>query len=728
MRRAAAVGFAAAFASCVQVGASDGGEDAGYPVVDCAARAQSSDAGNIAPCFPWMVNLELDEDAPEQQVALIGLTAGSPDEDLEQRVAVTATVAGEPVIGPVTVEGDGGIRVLRFAPRPDAVGTAQVVVSAVDDGTPPATYSQRFNVSLAPVNDPPRAAPVPHQIVRAGNSISFRITGLGPGGGPDEAAQPVSASIVTDRPDLFTSITITQPENGTAVVTAGTLATVEGTAQVTVTLDDEQEHNRYGTVVFPLSATRDPPIVSAVRVEGSPVAGCATVTYTVAQAEGLPVAVYPEVDIGQGYLPAVTSGGADLKNVSAPQSGATHSFVWRSTANAPLPVSNAKLRVTAARGQAYGRPVEIAVPSIANDVTFSPRASYPGGPGTQHAQLADVNGDGRLDAITADAYGNGISVLAGQDGGTFGAPVRFASVAQLCGGLSPKVYSVDLADLNKDGRLDAILVLQNCNQVSVLRGQPGGTFGTPVLVPVGNNPLYGAVGDFDKDGFPDYAVANFDTIAKEVSVLLNDRAGGFRPQVRYPVGSEPTRIRAADVDGDKALDLVTADLGDSISVLYGKGDGTFAPRVALDAGVVAPRNLAVADFNGDGRADMATCSPGATAEQWKVAFVMSSGPRSWGPASFGDAGSHPRATEALDVNADGQPDVVVGNFASHDLSVYMNLGGGRFAPPFRLAAGSAPQGVTGGDVDGDGKLDLVSANADSQDLSVLLNTSRVCGP
>src|SRR5207248_3078866 len=117
-----------------------------------------------------------------------------------------------------------------------------------------------------------------------------------------------------------------------------------------------------------------------------------------------------------------------------------------------------------------------------------------------------------------------------------------------------------------------------------------------------------AVGDFDGDGKLDLAVANFNSA--NVSVLLGKGDGTFQAPNNFVVGTEPISVAVGDFNGDGILDLATAngiDFGggsNNVSVLLGKGDGSFQPAMNLAAGS-NPHSVAVGDFNGDGKLDLA---------------------------------------------------------------------------------------------------------------------------
>ena len=99
------------------------------------------------------------------------------------------------------------------------------------------------------------------------------------------------------------------------------------------------------------------------------------------------------------------------------------------------------------------------------------------------------------------------------------------------------------------------------------------------------------------------------TVSGTVSVFLGNGDGTFKPQVTYTVGTEPEGIAAADVNGDGKLDLIVTNTGiddSTVSVLLGNGDGTFQPQCLKYATASGPAGLVVADFNNDGKLDIAT--------------------------------------------------------------------------------------------------------------------------
>ncbi|MFM9965185.1 MAG: FG-GAP repeat domain-containing protein [Planctomycetaceae bacterium] len=185
-------------------------------------------------------------------------------------------------------------------------------------------------------------------------------------------------------------------------------------------------------------------------------------------------------------------------------------------------------------------------------------------------ETADVNSDGWLDLVTASLSADEMSVLLGRGDGTFADPQRFAA------GQRPIALSV--ADVNGDGWLD-LVTASRVRNVSVLLGLGDGTFAEQSRFAVGQDSSAMSVVDVNGDGRLDLVTANNFTanqLSSDVSVLLGRGDGTFAEQQRFTVGDRPSVLSVEDVNGDGRLDLVTADgFYSDVSVLLGKGDGLF---------------------------------------------------------------------------------------------------------------------------------------------------------
>jgi uncharacterized protein (UPF0548 family) len=309
------------------------------------------------------------------------------------------------------------------------------------------------------------------------------------------------------------------------------------------------------------------------------------------------------------------------------------------------------------------------------DGTFAPATNHYAGMNPVALAVGDFSGDGNSDLITGNAnYTDVFSVLLGNGDGTFGTAVGFGA------GWTPETLVA--GDFNHDGKLDlaaacSVYFTGNGSDYTngsalVLLGNGDGTFQPPRQLQCGVEPVSVAVGDFNADGLSDLAVANHGST--NVSVLLGQGDGRFLNAVNYRAGVNPWSVAAADFNRDGKADLAVANTGtyyqdsftnSSVSVLLGNGDGTFQSAVNYAAGA-APVSVAVADFNGDGRPDLAVVNYWST----NVSILLGQGDGTFQSAvNFSteqEPQYYPQSLALGDFNGDGRPDlaVVVGNGVS----------------------------------------------------------------
>ncbi len=244
------------------------------------------------------------------------------------------------------------------------------------------------------------------------------------------------------------------------------------------------------------------------------------------------------------------------------------------------------------------------------------------------------------------------------------------------------------------------------------------------VFPAGGSYSDFATADVNRDGAADLIAVNGE-LRGEISVLLSDGAGHFGPRSVYAAGKYPLSVVAADLNADSFVDIVAGNTGSfndglerTVSVLLGRGDGTFQPPTKLDTGG-RPKAVAIADFTGDNRADILTVNSDDTTLGSSYSLLAGNGDGTFAARVDRVLVFYPEDVAAGDLNRDGRQDFVIAR--AQTVTVLLGQGGGTFAAGVDYATtASGYAKVVIADLDGDTQLDVVASGEYPGSVSVLL--------
>jgi len=355
--------------------------------------------------------------------------------------------------------------------------------------------------------------------------------------------------------------------------------------------------------------------------------------------------------------------------------------------------------------------------SALSSVAFAEAVVYPAGFKPYILLSGDLDNDDVLDLVSVNETENSLSVFLGQGDGTFTVEPR--RLFPEGGDFYPTGGAV--VDLDGDGFQDVVTANWHGNSVSVLPGLGDGTFGPFTDYPTADLAATQnlAVGRLDADDRQDVIAVNLDL--GSATQFIGQPAGVLGARATYAVGGPgalPLYVAIADLNGDGKDDAVF--VGEKTVVRLGNGDGTFGAETIypLPGGMVVPIDV---DLDGDVdlvTADRATDTVGVLLGRGDGTFLsplISTTGRRTGPWALALA----------DFNLDGVPDVVTGNFDSADATLLLGIGNGHFEAPVSAGeTGAGSYGLVAADFDGDGKQDFATCNATTFDMKVTLNASQ----
>ena len=341
-------------------------------------------------------------------------------------------------------------------------------------------------------------------------------------------------------------------------------------------------------------------------------------------------------------------------------------------------------------------------PVVSGPLIFLPQVNYSEGPEYTNlifSAIADLNGDGKLD-IALLTNNTTVTVALGNGDGSFQEPQSYNP------GLYPSGLAI--ADVNGDGKPD--LVVTGCipggnpcspDAVTVMLGNGDGSFKSGPAYSTGGLASIPAVADLNGDGEPDLIVLNSCpslpcTSKGTLGVLLGKGDGTFEPVVTYSAGGfNSGALAIADVNGDGNPDLLVGngcnssgtcsayDKNHALGVLLGKGDGTFHPVVAYPSGGYEVNSIAAIDLNGDGNLDIVAgnwCGTTDCTSNSSVGVLFGNGDGTFqAPTSYDVGGMLAMGLTVLDVNGDGKPDFIMTGYCEENTPACGSTGAELFA-------------------------------------------------
>ncbi len=372
--------------------------------------------------------------------------------------------------------------------------------------------------------------------------------------------------------------------------------------------------------------------------------------------------------------------------------------------------------------------------SAAAGPLFHPYVTYPVSDGTNALAIGDVTGDGLNDVVAVQASLDAVYVFSQSPSGMLNPPVRYPAPITYLGTFSG---SVDIADMNHDGRLDVVVSLDNA--VGVMLQIDSGLLSGPVAYATAHSSFSNTykvrTGDFNNDGQSDAVSIDWGTQSHDVDVFLQTPGGGLTtPHVYTVIHGGYDDLAVGDVSGDGLFDIVVMS-GQSFvpnfGVLIQSQTGSFNPPAYYSlGGNQLTSGVGIGDVNHDGRSDVVV-SYGGNGPSANIGVFLQDGAGHLGPVFSLPSYDIPQPVELGDVNLDGRDDVVTLHGGWLALGVYLQNGSGALQPeelyPVPYASHYNRHALAIGDLNGDFMPDVAIADP-SAGVVVLYNAQSLPTP
>ncbi|MEW5988788.1 MAG: FG-GAP-like repeat-containing protein [Chloroflexota bacterium] len=292
--------------------------------------------------------------------------------------------------------------------------------------------------------------------------------------------------------------------------------------------------------------------------------------------------------------------------------------------------------------------------------------------------------------------------------------LRFSPVQLLSTRSNPndptQAYGGVATDLNNDGWLDLTIVNEITADLRVFLNRADGSgrfndFIEPTF-PAGNRASPIEPSDFNGDGNADVAVANIDD--NSISILLGNGDGTFAPQQEVAVGRSPRGVAILDADGDGDADVVNTNSfgAGSLSLLVNNGNGVFNPPINFEGGATGEWAVMAADMNEDGIMDLVVGAQSSST----MLVLGGNGDGTFTQLSSQSAGGAVWMINVSDLNGDGHDDVATVNSSTNNGAILFGDGLGNLSAPTTYNLDPFPLATDLGDMDGDGDLDWITSS------------------
>lgn len=340
------------------------------------------------------------------------------------------------------------------------------------------------------------------------------------------------------------------------------------------------------------------------------------------------------------------------------------------------------------------------------------------GAGPMSVKAADFNNDTFLDLAVANYDGGTTSILLGNGNGRFGKRI------DLLNGVYAGTNGIAIGDINKDNRLDIVVVNRNISNVGIFLGVGDGNFlsQTTISTGSGSSPAGLALHDLNNDTILDLVVT--DHVNSMLLIFLGTGNGSFtKAQIlRTDDNAGPYFVIIDDFDSDSLFDIAVGNGdGDYIGLYLGYGTRHFSRQIAHDI-QSGPYALVATDVNRDGLLDIVTANYYGN----NTSVLLGNGDGTFREKNTfpTGCGSLPYAIAIGDFNRDDIQDLIVPNSGTHNIGILIGNGNGKFRnqKTYSTGDGSGPVDVTVGDLNGDNRLDFISANYHNNSVGIFLST------